>query len=603
MPTDTKYFIYARKSTDDTSRQIRSIDDQIAELRELADREGLTVVDVLIEKRTAKSPGRPVFNQMLERIEAGDVAGILAWHPDRLARNSLDGGRLIYLVDTGQIQDLRFPTFAFEPTASGKLMLGMMFGQSKYYVDNLSENITRGIRQKVRNGIWPAAAPVGYLNDRMTRTIVIDPKRGPLVKKAFELYATGDYTLAQVRAKINGLGLIGVRGGTLSKGNFHRFLNNPIYCGLIRHKGEVHEGRHEPLISKRLFDQAQTVMNRKSRPKTRASQPYLYKGMFHCGECGCMITNERQKGHVYLRCTKKRGQCSQPYVREEDMTEQVSAALQAVSLPPEDADWMLGELQNRQAKAQTAASAAKKGVRTELSEIDGKLERLQDAYLEELVSLEEFRTTKNRLTVQKAELRARLDRIEAGGRNRLEPVARFIKASRATGFVAQGDDDEKIRDMLKTVGSNRHLRDGELFLTPVGAWQLLATSGLLTQTPQSRVSATGVDSSELADVPNKAERVGFEPTVTQAPHRFSRPALSTAQAPLQGICHRLWQAWRCQLYSGGSAGRSVGVMAMPSISTSQPGRQTGARTVRMGVWPSLWRRAASMIGASPRSRR
>ena len=127
---DKKYFIYARKSTDTEDQQIRSLPDQLAELRELARKEKIDVVDTFIEKQTAKIPGRPIFAEMLERIEAGEASGILAWHPDRLARNSVDGGRVIYLVDTGKITDLKFPTFWFDATPQGKFMLSISFGQS-----------------------------------------------------------------------------------------------------------------------------------------------------------------------------------------------------------------------------------------------------------------------------------------------------------------------------------------------------------------------------------------------------------------------------------------------------------------------------------------
>jgi DNA invertase Pin-like site-specific DNA recombinase len=128
-----KFFIYARKSTDSEDRQVRSIQDQIAELKELAKKENLEIVDILIEKQTAKKPGRPVFAEMLKRIEAGEAEGIVAWHPDRLARNSIDGGKIIYLIDTGKISTLKFPTFWFENTPQGKFMLSIAFGQSKYY--------------------------------------------------------------------------------------------------------------------------------------------------------------------------------------------------------------------------------------------------------------------------------------------------------------------------------------------------------------------------------------------------------------------------------------------------------------------------------------
>lgn len=186
------------------------------------------------------------------------------------------------------------------------------------------------------------------------------------------MYAAGDYTLAQVRTKINAMGLAGVRGGTLSKGNYHRLFQNPIYCGLIRHQGELHEGRHEPLITKALFETVQQVMKTASRPKSKASKGYLYKGMFTCGECGCMVTNERQKGYVYLRCTKKRGVCSQPYLREDEMNRQVSEALLSVSLQEKDANWMLKLLHARPNRERKTAEKAATSIREDMERLNGR---------------------------------------------------------------------------------------------------------------------------------------------------------------------------------------------------------------------------------------
>ncbi|MBU3922668.1 recombinase family protein, partial [Patescibacteria group bacterium] len=144
-----KYFLYIRKSTDEDDRQILSLEAQEIELKELAEKEHLIIVDTFKESQTAKEPGRPIFNNMLDRIEKGEAEGILAWHPDRLARNSVDGGKIIFLVDSEKIKALKFPTFWFEATPQGKFMLSIAFGQSKYFVDNLSENTKRGLRQKL----------------------------------------------------------------------------------------------------------------------------------------------------------------------------------------------------------------------------------------------------------------------------------------------------------------------------------------------------------------------------------------------------------------------------------------------------------------------
>jgi len=142
-----KFFLYARKSTDIEDKQVLSIEAQITELRAFAKQNNLDIVEEFIEKQSAKIPGRPIFNEMLKRIEKGEASGILAWHPDRLARNSVDGGKIIYLIDCGRIVALKFPQFWFEPTPQGKFMLNIAFGQSKYYIDSLSENVRRGLRQ------------------------------------------------------------------------------------------------------------------------------------------------------------------------------------------------------------------------------------------------------------------------------------------------------------------------------------------------------------------------------------------------------------------------------------------------------------------------
>ncbi|HNR81754.1 MAG TPA: recombinase family protein, partial [Candidatus Pacearchaeota archaeon] len=192
----TKYFLYARKSTEDEERQVMSIEAQLAELADFAKRENIEISEQFIESKSAKKPGREFFNEMIQKIyESKEPVGILAWHPDRLARNSVDGGQVIYLIDIGKIASLRFPTFWFEPTPQGLFMLQVAFGQSKYYSDNLSENVKRGIRQKLRRGEWPGLAPFGYVNNPKTRTIEPDQMKARVIKKAFEEYAQGRHTL------------------------------------------------------------------------------------------------------------------------------------------------------------------------------------------------------------------------------------------------------------------------------------------------------------------------------------------------------------------------------------------------------------------------
>jgi DNA invertase Pin-like site-specific DNA recombinase len=197
MQQKERYIIYVRKSTDVEDKQILSVEAQIVELKKYARDNGLFIVDTVIEKQSAKKPGRKKFNNTMRCIEGGEANGILSWHPDRLARNSVDGGHIIYLLDEMLLVSLKFPTFWFENTSQGKFILSMAFTQSKYYVDSLSENTKRGLRQKVRNGDYPGLAPIGYINDVRTKSVVVDKRRAPLVVEVFERYVKGDKRLEE----------------------------------------------------------------------------------------------------------------------------------------------------------------------------------------------------------------------------------------------------------------------------------------------------------------------------------------------------------------------------------------------------------------------
>ncbi len=468
-----KFFIYTRKSTDTEDRQVRSISDQLAELKSLAIKEDIDVVDIFVEKQTAKIPGRPVFNEMLLRIERNEASGILAWHPDRLARNSVDGGKIIYLLDTGKIAELKFPTFWFDPTPQGKFMLSIAFSQSKYYVDNLSENIKRGHRNKVKDGIWPQMAPLGYVNKN--RKIVPDENIAPLIKKTFEAYATGSFTLRQLRDKFNELGLKRKSGKELAVSNYQKLLKNPIYTGLMLYNGEIHEGIHEPIITKKLFDCVQEVMMRKSKPHSKGLKPFLYRGFFRCGECGCFITTETQKGHNYLRCTKRKNPCSQKYTREEIITYEIQEEIKKVSLPDDWAKWMLAENEKDKLVEAQSSTLFADSTKADISLLDSKIEKLMNAYLENALSLDEYRAMKNKLVNEKQLLKEKLSAFEQKANNRFELTEKFLKFNME--LANECINEEKLH-LFKKVGSNFEIKDRTVLFEPRGAWKNLLDSGI-----------------------------------------------------------------------------------------------------------------------------
>ena len=480
-----KFFLYARKSTDVEDKQARSIPDQIIELREFAKRENIEILEELIEKQSAKIPGRPVFNSMIERIEKDEACGILAWHPDRLARNSIDGGKIIYLVDTGKIKLLKFPQFWFDPTPQGKFMLTIAFGQSKYYVDSLSENTKRGLRQKALRGEFPSWAPVGYLNvirDRR-KTIMVDKKRAPIVKNALEMFATGDYRIMDIGSFLAKHGITtrktkkGQGGKPIPSDQItYQILTNPFYYGHFRFKGEVYEGIHSPIITKKLWDMVQKVVKRRSKviTKERIHKPFM--GLFRCGECGYMITAEMKKGFTYYRCTKKSKviKCMQLFTREEDVDKQLSDELLTVSLRQDWADQMLQKLEGEEKDVAQSCQVFVQTKKDEIKLINAKLQRLLDSYLDEVIDRDAYLTKKSELLSLKKTLEEQIINFEQTQNAWLEPMKNWIMEATNVANIARGNNlDEKKVLALKIFGSNSTLRDRKVYCVALNQWSAL----------------------------------------------------------------------------------------------------------------------------------
>ncbi|MDP1693907.1 MAG: recombinase family protein, partial [Candidatus Woesearchaeota archaeon] len=358
---------------------------QLVELQEYAAKEKLEIVASFQEAKTAKEPGRIKFAEMLSFIETGKADGIISWHPDRLARNSVDGGKIIHFVDRGLIRSLKFPTFWFEPTPQGLFMLNIAFGQSKYFVDNLRENVKRGLRQKIRNGVWPSWAPVGYTNNPKTRGIDVDSEKAPKVRKLFEMYVTGEYPLHSLANWCEKKKLLTNAGNKISTSNVQHILQNPFYIGLMRYKGEIFEGTHKPLISKKLFDRCQEVMTKRGRVRPDRKHSFAFLGLMKCASCGCSITAQYAKGnggiYTYYRCTKKRGVCQEKYLSENQLVAQIKNFLQKVSLSSQDTKKVLAALDSEQDKARESAQSEASVLKEQLAQIEAKLQKLLDIYL------------------------------------------------------------------------------------------------------------------------------------------------------------------------------------------------------------------------------
>jgi len=456
-----KYILYCRKSTDEKDKQVLSIEAQIAELQEFATRERLEIVATFSESRTAKSPGRPIFKEVLTKIESGESDAILSWHPDRLARNSIDGGYLIYLLDTGKLLDLKFPSFWFDNTPQGKFMLNLAFGQSKYYVDNLSENVKRGLRQKIRNGVWPSQAPYGYLNNKLTKGIEVDPEKSKVVRKAFE-------TFAKEKVSFTDVSLILVKGGIHKRSGkpvgisqIHKMLTNQFYIGIMSYNHEYFEGKHEVFISRKLFNTVKKKLEQKGVSKFK-SHDFAFSGLMRCGECGACITAETHTKHYkhggiqtfkYYRCTKKLKFCSQPYLEETKLKDQLIGFVSSATLPYAWRKNWLNWLERDKVLDQQSAESSLVKLKFDIQTIDGKLNLLLDSYLDGTIDSQTYKQKKNELFTLKLNLESKIAKINGGGSNWLEPMEEFINCALQAQKVARPDTPgEELRSFAKNIG-------------------------------------------------------------------------------------------------------------------------------------------------------
>ncbi len=459
-----KYIAYCRKSREEKDKQILSIEAQIAELKEFAKRDNLEIVEFVEEAKTAKVPGRENFNQVIKKIEKGFADGIIAWHPDRLARNSIDGGKIIYLLDTKKLVDLKFPSFWFENTPQGKFMLSIAFGQSKYYVDNLSENVKRGLRQKIRNGVWPGKAPYGYINNFQTRGVDIDGKKAKAINKAYEIFSDGSKTFTDISNFLFKFDFKTKNGKPLNVNQVRQILSNKFYVGIMNYNGEFHGGNHKIFISKELFQKVQAELQKRDK-HYKKSNGFPFLGIFKCKNCGAAITAEkhtkfyketnRTATYYYYRCTKKLGPCSQKPITSQDMENQIREVIEKVSLPSVwEKDWLKWLSKDELLEEQFQATTIEK-LEIELEAINKKQNFLLDSFLDQVIDNDAYKQKKNELFETKIKLEEDLLNLKDNGSSRLEPLREFINVASQCGKIARAKNtNEELAFFVKTVGSN-----------------------------------------------------------------------------------------------------------------------------------------------------
>ncbi len=378
--TTTTAVIYARVSSREQEEEGWSIDAQLRLLREYATEHGIAVVEEFAEAHTAKVAGRRAFGEMVEFLSGNRSCAILVEKTDRLYRNIRDWvtiedlGATLHFVREGQI-------IGPASRSSDKLIHGFKVLMARNYVDNLSEEIRKGMSEKALQGVYPSHAPLGYLNvagpSTRRKGIVPDPDRAPLVRRLFEEYDRGFMSVVQLTAHAKTLGLRTKKGNRVVKGAIYSLLTNPVYCGQIRWKDEVIDGVHEPLISRELFERCQAILRgRYAKRGGYGDMAFAYRGLVRCS-CGHLMTAEIKKGrYVYYHCLGAKSVCGRPYIREERLTEAFRTLLTGLTPPPRMQEWLRQAVVLAHEDQMTDQKGNEERLEAEIAGTGQKLERL-----------------------------------------------------------------------------------------------------------------------------------------------------------------------------------------------------------------------------------
>lgn len=350
METNIKYVLYARKSTEQDDKQALSIDSQIKEMLLIAEKEKLEIVEIKREAHSSKEVGqRPIYNEMLSEIKQGKFNGILTWAPDRLSRNAGDLGAIIDLMDQKLILEIRTFSQRFTNNPNEKFLLMILGSQAKLENDNRMINIKRGMRARCEMGLWPTTAPTGYLNSKRTDQkcqVFIDPERAPIIKKMFEKVAYENWSGRRIYIWLKDEVHFKTRTGKfLSLGNIFLTLRTHFYYGTFEYpkgSGNWYQGKHEPIITKELFDAVQQQISSQTMEMRASQKEFAFTKIMTCGLCGSGITADekfkKQKNgnihrYVYYKCTKtKNPHCKCGFLNEDDLIKQLQDLIDKIDI-------------------------------------------------------------------------------------------------------------------------------------------------------------------------------------------------------------------------------------------------------------------------------
>lgn len=454
------YFAYLRVSTVKQGDGV-SLEAQRDAIEAYADKHDLQVSQWFEEKVTAAKKGRPLFNQMIKALQRQDATGVIVHKIDRSARNFADWAMIGELLDQGV--DVRFAHEALDlRSRGGRLTADIQAVIAADYVRNLREECLKGIEGRLKQGLFPFGAPIGYLDQGGGLPKIPDPIRAPFVRLAFELYASQQYSIRGLLAELQQRGFRNRAGKPITKGCLETLLQNPFYCGriLLRRTGRSYSGIHEPLISERLFRSVQDMKSdRQQKRQTRHN--HIFRRTIRCGVCNRSLIGERQKGRVYMRCQTKA--CPTTTMREDRIESFVKAGLLGVRLTERQFKRLHSMALQR--LEQTTNAERQGALELRQSNLAAREARLTDALIDRLIDRDTYLARKQALDSERNEVRTALQEVRSGDQYRAS-VLKFLELAKSLYLHYEMADPAQKRLIVQNAFSNCSLQGENLSLTP-----------------------------------------------------------------------------------------------------------------------------------------
>src|SRR3989344_725465 len=475
-----KYIIYCRKSSEQEDRQVLSIESQRKELEDVAKREKLTIVEMIEESHSAKKLGRPKFAELTKKVESGFANGLLVWNASRISRNSIDTGKVVYLMDEGKLLEVRTPSQMFRNIPNDKFLLNLFCSQAKLENDNKGEDVKRGLKTKAEKGMYPAPAPVGYKNnkyeERGRKQIYPDPERFDLVRKMVDMMLTGLYTPLKIWKIISKeWGFRMPNGRKMSRNTIYYLFTNPMYYGMFeypRGSGIWYKGTYKPLMKSEEYDKIQLLLGKKGRPRPK-THTFAFTGLMECGECQSGITAEEKikrqlngniHRYIYYHCThRKNPNCSQKGIEQKELEEQIKKEIDSITIPPDLHDFALKWSRQENARQAQATESILDTQHKAYKECLKKLSGLIDMRANQEITEEEFKMRKEPLTADKKrweDIFSKTDKDVDAFMKKADEVYDFARDAKAK--FEKGEFEKK--DILSKLGSHLLLTDKNLVI-------------------------------------------------------------------------------------------------------------------------------------------